>query len=387
MVAGETPRTRLASESEIQSLRDSVRWVKDMQIYLYLYDSLNVPSSSEEPLPASLLPPSHDARGAPRVVAARYAGGMSFAAEHCLIDDRTCFSGDRTVTETTTHTLDVPGAVLTYDVRANGNSDEPPLMLIGSPMGAAGFGSLSKFLPGRTIITYDPRGAERSTKTDVSSPVDPHIHADDISRVIDAVGEGPVDLFATSGGAVNALALVTEHPEQVRTLVAHEPPLASQLPDREAAEATVRAIQDSYRQRGWGAGMAHFIAVVSHRGEFDDDFARQPGPDPQMFGMPVDDNGDRTDVMLGQNLITCTHFEPDYDALRHASTRIVLAAGEDSQGEMANRGAYAVAERLGTTPVVFPSDHGGFMGGEYGQQPGKPEEFAAKLQGVLAPSS
>jgi hypothetical protein len=126
---------------------------------------------------------------------------------------------------------------------------------------------------------------------------------------------------------------------------------------------------------------------VSYRGEFDDDFARQPGPDPQIFGMPVDDNGDRTDVMLGQNLITCTHFEPDYDALRHASTRIVLAAGEDSQGEMANRGAYAVAERLGTTPVVFPSDHGGFMGGEYGQQPGKPEEFAAKLQGVLAPSS
>jgi pimeloyl-ACP methyl ester carboxylesterase len=290
------------------------------------------------------------------------------------------------VTETT-HTLDVPGAVLTFDVRANGTADEPPLMLIGSPMGAAGFGSLSKFLHGRTIITYDPRGAERSTKTDVSSPVDPTIHADDISRIIDAVEEGPVDLFATSGGAVNALALVTEHPDQVRTLVAHEPPLASQLPDREAAEATVRAIRDSYQQRGWGAGMAHFIAVVSHRGEFDGDFARQPGPDPQTFGMPAEDNGDRTDVMLGQNLITVTHFEPDYDALRNASTRIVMAAGEDSQGEMANRGAYAVAERLGTTPVVFPSDHGGFMGGEYGQQPGKPEEFAAKLREVLASTS
>lgn len=166
-------------------------------------------------------------------------------------------------------------------------------------------------------------------------------------------------------------------------LVAHEPPLASQLPDREAAGATVRAIQHSYQQRGWGAGMAHFIAVVGHRGEFDEDFAKQPGPDPQTFGMPAEDNGDRTDVMLGQNLITCTHFEPDYDALRSASTRIVLAAGEESHGEMANRGAYAVADRLGTTPVVFPSDHGGFLGGEYGQQPGKPAEFAAKLREVL----
>ena len=302
-------------------------------------------------------------------------------------DDEQTHLGDRIVTETTTHTLEVPGAVLTYDVRPNGTSSGPPLMLIGSPMGAAGFGSLSKRLSDRTIITYDPRGAERSTRTDVTSPVDPDIHADDISRIIDAVGAGPVDLFASSGGAVNALALVAKHPEQVRTLVAHEPPLASQLPDREAAQATVRAIHDSYEQRGWGAGMAHFIAVVSHRGEFDDDFARQPGPDPQAFGMPAEDNGDRTDVMLGQNLISVTHFEPDYDALRNASTRIVMAAGEDSQGEMANRGAYAVAKRLGTTPVAFPSDHGGFMGGEYGQQPGKPEEFAAKLQEVLASAS
>jgi pimeloyl-ACP methyl ester carboxylesterase len=286
------------------------------------------------------------------------------------------------VTEPTTQTLEVPGAVLTYDLRANGSNGAPPLMLIGSPMGAAGFATLSRHFVDRTVITYDPRGAERSRRTELDSEVNPAIHADDISRVIEAAGLGPVDLFASSGGAVNALALVATHPEQVRTLIAHEPPLASQLPDRQAAEATVRAIGDSYRLRGWGAGMAHFIAVVAHRGEFTDDFAAQPGPDPQMFGMPTEDDGRRSDVMLGQNLITCTHYEPDYDALRGASTRIVLAAGEESEGEMANRGAHAVAERLGTTPVSFPSDHGGFLGGEYGQA-GKPDEFAAKLHDVL----
>ena len=82
--------------------------------------------------------------------------------------------------------------------------------------------------------------------------------------------------------------------------------------------------------------------------------------------------------MLGQNIVTCTSYEPDFDALRAASTRIVLAAGEESEGEMAHRGAEAVAERLGTTPVAFPSDHAGFLGGEYGQT-GKPDEFAARL--------
>jgi hypothetical protein len=41
----------------------------------------------------------------------------------------------------TTHTLNVSGATLTYDVRPNDTSAEPILVLIGSPMGAAGFGT------------------------------------------------------------------------------------------------------------------------------------------------------------------------------------------------------------------------------------------------------
>ena len=129
--------------------------------------------------------------------------------------------------------------------------------------------------------------------------------------------------------------------------------------------------------------MAHFIAIVSHGGPLTDEVAGRPGPDPAQFGLPTDDDGSRTDPMLSQNIITCTHFEPDFDALRAASIRIVVAVGAESEGEMANRGAYAVAERLGTTPEVFPSNHGGFLGGEYGQT-GDPDGFAAKLRQVLA---
>jgi pimeloyl-ACP methyl ester carboxylesterase len=282
-----------------------------------------------------------------------------------------------------TRTLDVPGATLTFDVRRNVSSSEPPLFLIGSPMGAAGFGTLAGHFADRTVITYDPRGAERSTKDDPSTESTPDQHADDLHRIIEAVGLGPVDLFASSGGAVNALALVAKHPEDVRTLVAHEPPLASILADSENAKAAVRAIRDSYQAGGFGAGMAHFMAITSHRGPFPDDIGEQPPPDPAMFGMPTDDDGNRTDVLLYQNIITCTHYEPDFDALRASSTRIVPAAGAESEGEMANRGAHAVAERLGSEPVVFPSHHGGFLGGEYGW-PGKPDEFAAKLRQVLA---
>ena len=69
-----------------------------------------------------------------------------------------------------------------------------------------------------------------------------------------------------------------------------------------------------------------------------------------------------------------------------ASTRIVIAAGAESEGQLASRGAVAVAERLGTEPVIFPSDHGGFLGGEYGQT-GQPDAFAEKLREVLTASA
>jgi pimeloyl-ACP methyl ester carboxylesterase len=290
-----------------------------------------------------------------------------------------------TTADMTTRTLKAPGATLTYDVRRADAATEPPLLLIGSPMGAAGFGTLAGHFPDRTVVTYDPRGAERSTKDDPASTVTPHDHADDLHQIIQAIGGGPVDLFASSGGAVNGLALVAKHPHDVRTLVAHEPPLASLLPDREHAQAATRAIRETYLRSGWGAGMAHFIAVVSHRGPFTAQDAAQPAPDPAMFGMPSEDDGTRTDPMLDQGLRHLPSFEPDFDALRAAATRIVPAAGAESEGEMANRGAFAVAEQLGTRPVIFPGGHGGFLGGEYGQT-GEPDAFAAKLREVLSPA-
>ena len=286
------------------------------------------------------------------------------------------------MTEPTTHTLDVPGALLTYDVRSNTASTAPVLLMIGSPMGAAGFGTLAGHFSDRTVVTYDPRGVERSRKADDTTESTPDQHADDLHRVISDLGAGPVDLFASSGGAVNALALVAHHPEQVRILVAHEPPTAQVLPDREPALAAAKDVNETYKRRGFGPAMAKFIALVSHNGEIPADYVDQPAPDPAMFGLPTDDDGSRNDPLLAQNMVSCTHYKPDFDALRAASTRIVLAAGAESEGEMAHRGAEAVAERLGTTPVAFPSGHGGFLGGEYGQR-GEPDAFAATLREVL----
>jgi len=289
---------------------------------------------------------------------------------------------DGTLTQPTTQSVDVPGATVTYDVRpGDRKTGEPPLLLIGSPMGAGGFATLAGHFADRTVLTYDPRGVERSTKDDPSTESTPEQHADDIHAVIAAAGGGPVDLFASSGGAVNALALVARHPDDVRTLVAHEPPLAALTADRATAFAATEDIRDTYQRDGMGPAMAKFIILVSHKGDVPADFASMP-VDPAMFGLPTKDDGSRNDALLQQNIITCTHFEPDFDALRAAPTTIVMAVGEESAGLLARRGGEAAAQRLDLSPVIFPGGHDGFLGGEYGQS-GKPDGFAAKLREVL----
>jgi pimeloyl-ACP methyl ester carboxylesterase len=286
------------------------------------------------------------------------------------------------MTEPKTHTLDAPGAVLHYDVRSNDASTEPVLLLIGSPMGASGFVTLAGHFTDRTVVTYDPRGAGRSKRTDGALRTETEEQADDLHRLIMALDAGPVDIFGSSGGAVNGLALVARHPQQVHALVAHEPPSAQVLPDREPVLAACEGIHDAYLRAGFGPAMARFIALVSYAGPIPAGFADQPAPDPASFGLPAEDDGSRDDPLVGLNILTTPGYEHDFDALRAASARIVVGVGAQSAQMMAGRAGIGVAERLGTAPVTFPGGHDGFLGGEYGGM-GEPDAFAATLREVL----
>ena len=280
------------------------------------------------------------------------------------------------MTEPNTQTLDLPGAALTYDVReAESESTEPVLLMIGSPMDASGFTTLAGHFPDRTVVTYDPRGVERSPRADGITSATPDQHAQDLHRLIGALAAGPADILASSGGAVNALALVARHAEQVRTLIAHEPPLATVLPDREQALAAADDIHQTYQRDGLGPALAKFTAFTSLRGPIPPDFPAR-APHPAGFGLPQDD-GNRDHPLLGPHLVYVTHYEPDFSSLRGASTRIVVAGGAESQGTFAYRAALALAERLGTEAVIFPSHHGGFS------EQGDPDAFAATLRRVL----
>jgi pimeloyl-ACP methyl ester carboxylesterase len=210
------------------------------------------------------------------------------------------------MSEPKTHLLEAPGAVLCYDVRYGGDTGHPVLLMIGSPMGAAGFAALAEQFADRTVVTYDPRGSERSKRTDGQPPgSEPGEHAEDLRRLLLALDAGRADVFASSGGAVNALALVAAHPALIRTLVAHEPPAATELPDRAAVLAACASIRQTYQSSGFGPAMAGFIALVSHAGPIPPGFGDQPGPDPAAFGLPAADDGSRNDPLLGPHMTAC----------------------------------------------------------------------------------
>lgn len=259
----------------------------------------------------------------------------------------------------------VPGARLAYDVAGSG----PVLFLVGTPMDASGFAPLVPHLTDDfTVVTFDPRGMARSTADDPAAQVTPETTAEDLHRVLAEVTDGPAYVLGSSGGAVGSLALAVHHPGQVRAVVAHEPPLSLLLPDAEEVRAATLGIVDTFHAAGWQPAMGRFLAMTGVLTSL----SANDRPPPE----PTEDMARGTEFFLANYLRTVSLWEPDLDALRAAQPRIVVAAGETSTGQLANRTAVALAGELGTEVALFPGDHGGFAH--------EPEAFAAELRTVLA---
>jgi pimeloyl-ACP methyl ester carboxylesterase len=265
--------------------------------------------------------------------------------------------------------LDVPGARLYYEIRGEG----PLLLLIGSPMDSGPFLPLADVMAAdHTVVTYDPRGFAKSTREDADQDITPELQADDVLRLIEAVGGAPVDFLGSSGGATVGLALVQARPEAVRILVAHEPPVVELLPDRAEQQEQIQKIHETYLAHGGMAAMQQFLAWTGLGGMGGGDAPKwEPTPE-QLAQMDAANT-----VFYGHVLRQTTGFRPDIEALRAAPTRIVVGVGEMSVGQLARNTGEALAERLGKTVVEFPGDHGGFLS--------HAADFAATLRKVLSP--
>ncbi|ETK37157.1 alpha/beta fold hydrolase [Microbispora sp. ATCC PTA-5024] len=276
---------------------------------------------------------------------------------------------------TKTDTLQVPGASLYYEVRGDG----PVLLLIpGAPGDAAMFGGLAEALSDRyTVVTYDARGLSRSTLDGPAEDQRIEVHADDAHRLLSAVTSEPAYVFGASGGALVALDLLTRHPEQVRALVAHEPPAVGLLPDADHWTAFTQEISDIYAAAGWGAAMGRFGEGMGLGGPEEGDggdWEQQGEPDPEMLAAMArfEANADFFFKHVWSSFMSHT---PDVEGVRSAEPRVVIAGGDASDGQVPRKAAAALADRLGTGIVDVPGDHGGFTT--------QPDAFAETLHKIL----
>ncbi|MFR9774940.1 alpha/beta fold hydrolase [Micromonospora sp. MS34] len=269
-------------------------------------------------------------------------------------------------THVSTGTLEVPDGRLYYEVRGQG----PLLALVAAPMDAAAFAPLADLLATEhTVLTTDPRGIHRSVLHDPHQDSTPELRADDVSRLITHLDAGPAAVLGSSGGAVTVLALAQAHPEQVHTVVAHEPPLLGLLEDRSERLAREDDMIATYLAGDrLGAGRKFLANADIHLPE-EMVLAMYGGElTPQAV---ADEHFQYVHMIRGT-----TRFRPDVAALRGAPVRVVVGLGETSTGQVCDPTSRALATALGTAPTMFPGGHIGFVE--------DPAAFAARLREVLA---
>lgn len=252
--------------------------------------------------------------------------------------------------ETIATTIKVPGATIYYEVRGDG----PTLLLIpGGPADADGFQTIAQALADRyTVVTCDPRGNSRSTFDGEPEDLRVDLHADDARRLLAAMGDDRAYVLGHSGGGVVGLHLATAHPDAVRALVVHEPPVVELLPDREEQRAAGQDIYDTYRTQGLNAAMQKFMANAGLDG------SPNGGPPPPEMAEAMARMAANAEYFVAHGMRALTAYEPDLPTLRAGRPRIVVGVGEaSSERQVARRSGEALAEQLGTKPVLFRGDH------------------------------
>jgi pimeloyl-ACP methyl ester carboxylesterase len=266
-------------------------------------------------------------------------------------------------------TLAVPGASLHYEVRGSG----PVLLVIPGMPADAGFYEVvaCQLADTWTVVAYDPRGMSRSRLHDPPADQRVEVHADDAHRVLAAVGQGPAHVVTDSISGLVGLELAAGHPEQVRTLVAFEPPLTELLPDRDRWRAFYEDLHATYRRDGLGPALQQFAAEVGLESE-----APQGDPDPEVAASMARMGGNM-DLWLSHVIRpSFLGYTPDIPRLRAGPARIVAVTGEASRPhQLAYQTTNALAARLGTSPVAVPGDHEAITR--------RPGEFTAALRQLL----
>jgi pimeloyl-ACP methyl ester carboxylesterase len=267
-------------------------------------------------------------------------------------------------------TLSVPGATLHYETRGSG----PWLLISQSGEGDADRSTdlVDRLADSYTVLSYDRRGLSRSTLEHPEHGATIADHAEDVHRLLLAVTDEPALMLGCSLGAVIGLHVSVRHPEQLSTLVAHEPIAPWLLP--EDAAKRHRAELDGIRDRYLDAGLQAAIPEIVHALGIDPEHA---AAEPGRTGFPMDARRVANfDYFIRHDFTAAAEDEFDATSLRETRTRIIPAAGTTTPQTVYDyQCGRALAAVTGEELAIFPGGHNGNLS--------HPRAYAQRLREVL----
>ena len=252
-------------------------------------------------------------------------------------------------------TLDVPGARLSYQVTGDG-----PLVVFipGAGGEGAGFQPIAQHLAAsHRVLTYDRRGFGASVLDGAQDySVRLQTDAEDVARLIRHEGGGRARVFGSSSGAIVALQLLSDRPEVVETLLAHEPPAVRRLPeaDAEAHLAADRKMYETYRASGMQAALGPFLMQVMSASDREVLAQNAHRGDPAQTARNFD-------YWFEHELRSYPGTVFDDTELKAHLDRLVFVAGEETRGLMPHEVAVVFAKQLGAPLEIVPGGHVGYI--------------------------
>jgi pimeloyl-ACP methyl ester carboxylesterase len=243
--------------------------------------------------------------------------------------------------------VETNGTRLYYEVVGAG----PAALFIAGSTGDAGcFTRAAELLAGEfTVVTYDRRGNSRSPRPSGWITTSVQEQADDAAGLIQALGLGPVCLFAASAGALIGLYLALRYPQLLRGAILQEPSLFTLLPNAtDALAPRRRLIRDTMQAKGARSTVQALLQYLNGDGV--------------LTAIPAD----VLDRMLNNgetifNVETAlTNWRPTDEELGSVEVPIVLMIAEETQPEYVQL-MNLLENRFSTTAVRVPGPHGFYL--------------------------
>ncbi|KAA1039546.1 alpha/beta hydrolase [Macrococcus equipercicus] len=259
-------------------------------------------------------------------------------------------------------TLKLKGANLNYHKMGHG----PVLICI---PGANGTGDI--FLPlakelanDFAIVAVDRRGYGASELTEplpasAENAVDDYRvtrDAADIAALAEELSDEPVYIMGSSSGSIVAMHVLKNHPEIVKKIAFHEPPINSFLPDKVHWQQKNNEIVDMGLS-GDMPGAMQLFGETLHIAPIDEEMMAAPAPTPEEEKIRREEMKNWMKYEIRQY----TTSDITVDDLKQYKERITLLNGTDSTGSFPQDVNFYLEKEAGLKLVDIPGGHLGYI--------------------------